>query len=87
MTSRLAGLAICLLLVVAGLSLGAGCDPCPSCSSKPTPTASLSGTVQGGLSPVSGAAVTLYGAGTAYGSNATRLGSATTDSNGNFTVG
>src|ERR1019366_8380707 len=36
--------------------------------------------------PVSGALVTLYAAGTAYGANATDLGSATTDSNGNFTV-
>ncbi|MGB8413355.1 MAG: hypothetical protein WCE23_11065 [Candidatus Binatus sp.] len=49
MTSRWAGLAIGLLLVVAGLSLGtAGCDPCPSCSShsQPTPPAS-SATGQG----------------------------------------
>jgi predicted outer membrane repeat protein len=47
----------------------------------------LSGTVQGGLSPVSGAAVTLYAAGTAYGSNATSLGSTTTNASGDFTVG
>jgi hypothetical protein len=39
MTSRWAGLAIVLLLVVAGLSLGtAGCDPCSSCSSHSQPT-------------------------------------------------
>ena len=47
MTSRWAGLVIGLLLVVAGLSLGAaGCDPCPSCSAKPTrtPTPSISPT-------------------------------------------
>src|SRR5208282_4585405 len=36
---------------------------------------------------VSGAGVTLYAAGTAYGSNATSLGSATTNASGNFTVG
>ncbi len=46
----------------------------------------LSGTVQGGVAAVTGASVTLYAAGTAYGSNATTLGSATADSNGNFTV-
>ncbi len=41
MTSRWAGLAIGLLLVVAGLSLGtAGCDPCGSCSAKPRPSSS-----------------------------------------------
>ncbi len=42
----------------------------------------------GGLSPVavSGASVTLYAVGTNYGSNPTPLGSATTDSSGNFTV-
>src|ERR1035437_6347676 len=47
MTSRWAGLVIGLLLVVAGLSLGAaGCDPCPGCSAKPTrtPTPSISPT-------------------------------------------
>lgn len=33
MTSRWAGMAIRMLLAVAGLYLGAGCDPCPSCSS------------------------------------------------------
>ncbi len=40
MTSRWAGLAIVLLFVVAGLSLGTGCDPCGSCSGKPGPTSS-----------------------------------------------
>ena len=53
----------------------------------PTPSAIVAGVVMGGLSPVSGSAVTLYSAGTGYGSNATSLGSATTDSNGDFTVG
>ncbi len=170
MAPRWVGMAVGLLLAVAGLSLGAaGCDPCPSCSAKPTrsptpsiiptptptatatrtatatltptptatptatatltptptatltatatltptptatttatatatttatptptPTASptatssLSGTVRGGLGPVSGAVVTLYAAGTAYGAGATTLGGATTDSSGNFTLG
>ena len=68
----------------------------PSTTQTPTPTpspttvaslSSLSGTLQGGLSPVSGAAVSLYAAGTAYGSNATFLASNTSDSNGKFTVG
>ncbi|MGD0672679.1 MAG: hypothetical protein ABSB13_11405 [Candidatus Binatus sp.] len=36
MTSRWAVLAIVLLLVVAGLSLGTGCDPCASCHAQPT---------------------------------------------------
>jgi hypothetical protein len=44
MTSRWAGLVVCLLIGVAGMSLyTAGCDPCASCSSttkhhRPTPT-------------------------------------------------
>jgi len=45
MTSRWAGLAVCVFIAVAGLSLyTAGCDPCHSCSTnthhrkKPTPT-------------------------------------------------
>ena len=47
---------------------------------------SLSGTVQGGLSPISGARVSLFAAGRGYGSGAERLGGTTSDSNGNFTV-
>jgi hypothetical protein len=47
---------------------------------------SLSGTVQGGLTGVSDATVTLYEAGTAYGAGATSLGTATTDSRGKFKV-
>jgi hypothetical protein len=40
MTSRWAGLAVCLLLAVAWLSLDmSGCDPCSSCSTKSKPTA------------------------------------------------
>jgi len=45
MNLRWAGLAVCLLLAVAGLSFGTGCDPCHTCanegpkpSHKPTPT-------------------------------------------------
>jgi hypothetical protein len=44
MTSRWAGLVVCLFIGIAGMSLyTAGCDPCPSCSTKkgghrPTPT-------------------------------------------------
>jgi hypothetical protein len=43
--------------------------------------------VQGGLSVISGAKVTLYAAGTAYGASPTILGSTTTSANGNFLVG
>ncbi len=43
-----------------------------------TPSAAIIGTVEGGLGPVSGTTVTLYAAGTAYGSGATSLGSTTT---------
>ena len=38
MNSRWAGLAVCLLVAAAGLSLGTGCDPCGSCSSSGKPT-------------------------------------------------
>jgi len=61
MNSRWVGLAVCLLIAAAGLSLGTGCDPCASCSGgggKPTssptpapnaclPSSSLSVLVQG----------------------------------------
>lgn len=40
MTFRSAPLVIRLLLLVAGLSLCAGCDPCPSCSGSAKPTSS-----------------------------------------------
>jgi streptogramin lyase len=43
-----------------------------------TPSIAFVGTVEGGLGPVSGATVTLFAAGTAYGSGATSLGSTTT---------
>jgi streptogramin lyase len=44
------------------------------------------GTLEGGLSPVSGASVTLYAAGTAYGANATALATTTSDNSGDFTL-
>jgi len=62
-------------------------SPTPTPTSTPTPIASLSGSVQGGLSPISGATVTLYQAGNGYGSGAKVLGSVATDSNGKFNVG
>ncbi len=41
MTSRWAGLAVCLLIAIAGFSLSTGCDPCSSCSTtRKKPTAS-----------------------------------------------
>lgn len=97
MLSRILGLSILIAFVVAVAASITACDPCGSCKSKkvtptptptatPTPGASLSGLVQGGLSGISGAGVTLYAAGTGYGSNATVLGTATTDSDGSFTM-
>ncbi len=95
MISRWAGLAVCLFFAIATLFLGNGCDPCSSCSTTtrktttPTPTATstaIMGTLEGGLSPVSGASVTLYAAGTAYGANATALATTTSDSSGDFTL-
>lgn len=54
----------------------------------PTPVHSISGSVNGGLAPVSGSQVTLYAAGqNAYKTGATVLGSATTDSSGKFKIG
>jgi len=62
--------------------------PIPSPSPTPTPTGSISGRVTGGLGPISGSQVTLYQAGqNAYRTGAAVLGSATTGSNGNFTIG
>jgi streptogramin lyase len=66
-----------------GLLLIAGCGGDSGSSSSNT---SLLGTVQGGRTGVAGATVTLYEAGTAYGADATSLGTATTGSNGNFTI-
>ena len=60
MTSRWAGLAVCLLIAIAGLSLSTGCDPCSSCSTtgkKPTasptpaPNACLPSSSSGGTGP------------------------------------
>ena len=52
----------------------------------PTAKAGLGGTVYGGQSPISGATVTLWAAGTSatYGTGATSIATAATDSNGNF---
>src|SRR5216684_2367739 len=74
--------ALTIVFAVAGLVLLA--DQKPAAMGRKARL--LSGTVQGGVAAVTGASVTLYAAGTAYGSNATTLGSATADSNGNFTV-
>ncbi len=52
----------------------------------PKSPASLSGTVYGGLTPVSGATVTIYQAGDGYGSGSVALQSMITDSSGSFTV-
>ena len=62
--------------------------PTPKPSPTPTPNASISGEVTGGLGPVAGSQVTLYRAGqSAYKTGAAVLGSATTDSQGKFTIG
>jgi sugar lactone lactonase YvrE len=62
--------------------------PTPVPSPTPTPAPSISGHVKGALGPISGSQVTLYQAGQdAYRAGAAVLGSATTDSNGKFTVG
>jgi streptogramin lyase len=62
-------------------------QPTPVPSPTPTPAGSLSGQVRGGLGPIVGSQVTLYGAGqNAYKIGAAVLGSATADSNGRFTI-
>lgn len=62
--------------------------PIPTPSPSPTPVTSISGQVEGGLGPISGAQVTLYQAGpNAYGAGAAVLGSATADSSGKFAIG
>ena len=77
-------LSICAVVFV---SLALAVAACTGGSSSPTEPSSLSGTAQGGLSPLSGATVTLYRAGASgYGSGAKVLGKTTTDSSGNFTV-
>ena len=62
--------------------------PAPSPSPTPTPTSPspMAGRVMGGLTPISGAAVNVYAAGTAYGSGAILLATGKTDANGEFSV-
>ena len=62
--------------------------PTPTPSPTPTPVGSISGRVQGGLGPISGSQVTLYAAGqSAYKTGAVAMGTAITDSGGNFRIG
>jgi hypothetical protein len=59
----------------------------PTATSTPGGGGSLSGTVIGGTSPISGSTVTLYQMGaTGYGKGAVSLGNTTTDSKGAFTI-
>ena len=67
--------------------------PTATTTTTATPTAtatstanSIPVTVRGGLNPVVGAQVILYGVGTAYGANATSLGVGTTSASGELTV-
>jgi len=64
--------------------------PTPTATPSPTPTpscpAGVCGQVVGGLTPISGAAVTLFAAGTGYGSSATSLGTATSATDGTFQI-
>ena len=69
-------------------SIPTSIPPTPTPTPSPTPVNSISGKVEGGLGPISGAQVTLYQAGnSAYGAGATVLGTATTDSRGKFAIG
>ena len=71
-----------------GVQLGTSI-PTPTATATPTPTPAptISGSVSGGANSISGAAVTLYQAGSSgYGQSAISLGSAVTDSNGAFTI-
>jgi hypothetical protein len=59
----------------------------PTPTPTPTPcTSGICGQVVGGLTPISGSAVTLYAAGTGYGTGASSIGTATTAGDGTFTV-
>lgn len=60
--------------------------PVPTAIPTPAPPASISGELSGGVGPIFGAQMTLYEAGNNYGSGATALGTATTDSDGTFTI-
>ncbi len=91
------GRVVPLIVLVAALSLiAAACGSSNSSSSHhhhptptptPTPSASLSGTVEGGGTPISDSSVALYEVGTSgYGAGAISLGTATTDSTGAYTI-
>jgi streptogramin lyase len=59
----------------------------PTPTSTPTPNPPISGSVQGGTSPVAGSIVTLYAAGSSgYGAGATALASTTSANDGSFTL-
>jgi len=59
----------------------------PTASPTATPASAISGSVQGGMAPIAGSALTLYAAGaTGPGSGAVALGSGTSDNAGNFTI-
>ena len=60
--------------------------PVPTPTPTPAPPGSVSGEVSGGGGPIFGAQATLYAAGDSYGSGAIALGTATTDSDGTFTI-
>lgn len=72
-------LALLVLVFTVPLALS-GCGGGGGGSSSPT-SSTISGTADGGLSPINGATVTLYAAG-----SSSSLGTATTKSNGNFTI-
>ena len=78
---------ITLALAAAALTaMTTGCGIGDATPSQLTSASSLSGIVHGGPNPVTGATVKLYSTGTgSYGAAGTLLGTATTDSNGNFT--
>ncbi len=60
----------------------------PTPTASPTPKATVSGTIEGGLSSISGSSVTLYAAGTSgYGSAPTTLGTTSSGADGSFLIG
>ncbi|MDE1160336.1 MAG: hypothetical protein PW792_00155 [Acidobacteriaceae bacterium] len=72
---------------VGTLALLTGCGLQGTATSPSQLVAAVQGKAMGGHQPISGAAITLYKAGTTgYGSAPTVLGTATTDSGGNFSI-